>query len=353
MPLVAHSDLPVYERLKAEGMPVLESGRALHQDIRELHIGILNMMQDKALEATERQFVRLLGNSSQIMQVYVHLFNIDGIERGPEARAHIDKYYKSFEQIKKEGLDALILTGTNLTDPDITKAPFWPQFCEVLEWAQSNVTSVLCSCLATHAVVKYLYNIDRVRLPEKLWGVFEHSQTLPSHPLLQSVNTRFFVPHSRYNNIPEDRLRDAGALLLVGSEQAGMHMATSADGLRFVFFQGHPEYDTQSLLKEYKREALRFNSGERESYPVFPIGYLSLQNCAILDEFKQNLLSGKMSIDDFPETLIQSHLENIWRDSSKSILNNWIGCVYQTTNMDRTKQFMDGIDPSNPLNITT
>lgn len=352
MPLIAHSQLPTYERLRREGQVILEPGQALAQDIREMHIGILNMMQDAALEATERQFVRLLGNSSQIVQVFVHLINIDGIERRPEAKAHINQFYTPFEKIQEEGLDALILTGTNLADADMTKAPFWKNFCDVLDWAQDNVTSVLCSCLATHAVVRYLYGIERRKRPEKLWGVYEHTKTDRSHPLLQGTNTRFFVPHSRHNDISRQEFLKAGTRILVESPEAGVHMATSKDGFRFVFFQGHPEYDTNSLLKEYKREIRSFLSGIRPEYPSFPSNYMTLQSRAILNEFEHKIRSKNAQISDFPEKLINERMENIWRDTSKSVLNNWIGHVYQTTNiMDRKKQFLDGINPENPLGL--
>src|SRR3972149_2020596 len=111
MPLVANTGLPSFARLREEGELVLERDQAIHQDIRELHIGLLNMMPDSALGATERQFFRLVGESNQIAQFYVHPFSLKELVRTPEGQAHIDKYYKSFEQIKAEGLDALIITG--------------------------------------------------------------------------------------------------------------------------------------------------------------------------------------------------------------------------------------------------
>ncbi|MCB1563835.1 MAG: homoserine O-succinyltransferase [Alphaproteobacteria bacterium] len=350
MPIVAYSDLPSYGRLREEGQEILSRERAETQDIRTIHIGILNMMQDSALEATERQFIRLIGNSDRITQLRIHLFNIEGIERGSEARAHIERYYTPFEEIRAHGLDGLILTGTNVSQPDITQEPFWEPFCEVLDWAQGHVTSVLCSCLATHAVVRQIYGIERSPMGAKLWGVYPHRATMPDHPLMQSVNTRFFVPHSRYNEITRAQLEEAGAMIVAESKEAGVHMATSADGFRFVFFQGHPEYDTHSLLKEYKREVLRFTDREREDYPPFPENYFSLQSRAILDEYREKLACGEAGTP-FPEVLMMERLDNSWRDTSKAIVNNWIGRVYQTTNVDLSKQFMDGIDPDDPLGL--
>ena len=124
MPLVAHIDLPTFNRLRDEGEEILASDRASTQDIRELHIGLLNMMPDAALEATERQFFRLVGACNQIVQFHVHPFTISGLTRSPEAQAHIDKYYEPFEKIKQDGLDALIISGANVIHNKLPEEDF-------------------------------------------------------------------------------------------------------------------------------------------------------------------------------------------------------------------------------------
>ena len=144
MPLVAHTDLPTFDRLRQEGHRILEHDYALHQDIRELHIGLLNMMPDAALEATERQFLRLVGGCNQIAQFHIHLFTIEGIERSPDAQKHIDKYYQTFEEIRQQGLDGLIVSGANVTHAHLQNEVFWQPLSEVFEWAKDNVTSILC-----------------------------------------------------------------------------------------------------------------------------------------------------------------------------------------------------------------
>ena len=141
MPLVSHTQLPTFHRLRQDGQTVLEPGRAVHQHIRELHIGLLNMMPDAALEATERQFFRLVGESNPIAQFYMHPFTLEELERGEKARRHIDNYYDTFEQLKQEGLDALIITGANPVHPDLADEPFWDPLKEVVAWASQNVTS--------------------------------------------------------------------------------------------------------------------------------------------------------------------------------------------------------------------
>ena len=125
MPIVAHNDLPTFQRLREEGVNVLPPDRALHQDIRELHIGLLNMMPDKALAATERQFFRLVGESNPIAQFYVHPFSLPHFRRGEAAQRHIDAYYETFDQIREQGLDALIITGANVVGSELSSQPFW------------------------------------------------------------------------------------------------------------------------------------------------------------------------------------------------------------------------------------
>lgn len=157
MPLIQNSELPTFDRLKSEGQEVLQPGRARHQDIRELHIGILNMMPDAALEATERQFMRLVGSCNRIAQFHVHLFSFPEIPRGEKAQNHIDQYYENFESLKSEGLDAIILSGANPALERIEDEPFWNPLLDVVDWAQKNTCSVMCSCLATHAVVQHIW----------------------------------------------------------------------------------------------------------------------------------------------------------------------------------------------------
>jgi len=161
MPLVQHSDLPTFVRLRERGHEVLSLDRALHQDIRELHVGFLNMMPDAALEATERQFISLVGGCNRIAQFFVYPFSLPGLPRGAQTLEYIDRYYSRFEDLQNTGLDALIITGANVENPDLEREPFWEPLMQVIHWAQQNVASTLCSCLATHAVLKKFHGIDR------------------------------------------------------------------------------------------------------------------------------------------------------------------------------------------------
>ncbi len=354
MPLVAHSSLPTFERLRREGETVVTRDNALRQDIRELHIGLLNMMPDAALAATERQFFRLVGESNAIAQFYMHPFTLKELKRSADAEAYIAQHYETFEQIKAQGLDALIITGANVTQPDLALEPFWKPLNKVVDWAYENVTSTLCSCLATHAVLQFRYGQKRRHLGFKRWGVYPHRVVDRRHPLVVDVNTRCDVPHSRFNEITREQFEAAGLHVLVESETAGVHLAVSEDGFRIVFFQGHPEYDTVSLLKEYKREVVLYSKGERPDYPPLLDRYFTLQSQAILEEHREQVIAARGRgevIPEFPESVISANLDNTWHDTAEAVIDNWVGKVYQLTSIDRKKPFQDNIDPADPLSL--
>jgi len=354
MPLVAHTSLPTFDRLRRDGETVVSRDTALHQDIRELHIGLLNMMPDAALAATERQFYRLIGESNAIAQFYMHPFTLAELRRSQDAESHIRQYYETFDQIRDQGLDALIITGANVTQPDLSLEPFWKPLIKVIDWAYENVTSTLCSCLATHAVLQFRYGQKRRPLGFKRWGVYPHRVTDRKHPLVSDVNTRFDVPHSRFNQVDRGQFEAAGLHVLAESEEAGVHLAVSADGFRLVFFQGHPEYDTVSLLKEYKREVVRYSKGERTDYPPLLDNYFPLRTQAILLEHRERALAAHVRgevIPEFPETLVAASLDNTWHDTAEAVIDNWVGQVYRITNVDRKRPFQGTVDPNDPLGL--
>lgn len=354
MPLVAHNDLPAFSKLEREGLRVLAPGLANEQDIRELHIGLLNMMPDAALEATERQFFRLIGESNPIAQLFVHPFTLDTLPRCDSARDHIDQYYETFDQIKEKGLDALIMTGINVTGADLSKEVFWDSLIEVAQWAHENVTSTLCSCLATHAVLDFRYGLERKKQRRKKWGVFRHQVVDAAHPLVADINSKFDVPHSRWNSVYPEQFESSGLKILVTGDDGCVHLATSPDGFRTVFFQGHPEYDTISLLKEYKRDVGLFAAGEQETYSPMPENYFSQFDVAVFHEYESRVRYSReqqTEIPVFPEHLVSGNLNNTWQDTASAVIGKWIGLIYQFTNVDRRIPFMKGVDPENPLGL--
>ena len=354
MPIVAHSSLPTYADLRAAGEYILGLDEALKQDIRALHVGLLNMMPDAALRVTEQQFIRLLGGANRIVQIYVHPFTVPGLPRSPQTQTYIDDHYESFAQLRDDGLDALIVSGANVSNPELSAEPFWDPLREVMDWAVDNVTSVLCSCLATHALVERYYGVRRRRLLNKRWGVYPHRAVRQEHPLLHGTNTRFDVPYSRWNEITRAQLEDVGVQVLIESMEGDFHLGVSADGLRMVYLQGHPEYDTTSLLKEYKREVTRYLAGDLAAIPPLPENYLSPPAARIAHGHVEEAIVARdegREPPDFPEAELTPMLDNTWTDTGKAVFNNWLGLVYQLTDVERGVPFMRGIDPENPLGL--
>ncbi len=351
MPIVAHSSLPTFAELRRQGQTILTLEEAQRQDIRGLHIGLLNMMPDAAFQVTEQQFMRLVGGSNQIAQFYLHCFTVPGLPRSDATQAYIAENYEEIDSLYEHGLDGLIITGANVANPRLELEPFYRPLTEVIGWASENVTSVLCSCLSTHALMKHLHGIDRTPLPRKQWGVYSHRVVVPAHPLLRGINTRFDVPHSRYNAITRAHFEAAGLTILIESAEAGVHAAVSDDQFRRVYFQGHPEYDANSLLKEYKREVLRYFHGER-GLPELPEHYISSDAQAVIARFLEEAHRAEgadRELPDFPEGELAPFLDNTWADTARAIFDNWLGLIYRTTNLDRRLPFMDGIDPRRPL----
>lgn len=350
MPIVKSSNLPTFDRLIAEGRTVLDPQRAATQDIRELHIGFLNMMADAAVQATERQWYRLIGESNRVAQIYIHPFNISAINRSDETMAYITQHYEDWDDIKTDGLDALIITGANMPVNGLLNGDErWNQLREIFEWADKNVCSTIYSCFSSYAYMAFNHNQLPIIHDTKRWGVYPHYVLNRSHPLTRGMNTKMDVCHSRWGGISKEQYEMAGMTPLIASRDIGVHMTVSKDGFKNICFQGHPEYDMASLLKEYRREIIRFKEGELEYYPPLPNNYFGPIAQKIISDTQTRILNG--GDIDLPEKEIELLLENTWTDSARSLMASWIGHVYQTTHIDRKKQFMDGIDPNNPLGI--
>jgi homoserine O-succinyltransferase/O-acetyltransferase len=353
VPIVAHSSLPAFAALAAEGEDVLTVEQARRADIRELHVGLLNMMPDAALSVTEQQFTRMVGSANRIVQVFVHVFTVPGLERSPRMQAHIDAHYEPFDDLREQGLDALIVTGANVTNhPDLADEAFYEPLLEVMDWADEHVTSTICSCLASHALFQHRYGVRRRRLLTKRWGVLEHRLVEPGHPLLRGTNTRFDVPHSRWNEVTSAQLQRAGVEVLIESTEGDFHLGVSPDGIRTVFLQGHPEYDAVSLLKEYKREVTRYLEGDIDAVPPLPANYLSATAARRAHDHLDAVLEARergTAPPPFPEAELATGLDDTWADTAKAVFANWLGLVYRLTDLERGVPFTPDVDPHDPL----
>ena len=354
MPLVAHNDLPTFQRLRERGLNILMPAQIKKQDTRELHIGLLNLMPDAALTATEQQFMGLIGASDLAVLFYVYPFSIPELNRGPKAEEHIGHHYFDFDCLMQQGLDALIITGANVVNPSLDQEPIWEPLIAVTDWAERHVASILCSCLASHALVKHKYQINRQPLQRKQWGVYNHEVTHPEHPLMENVETRFEAPHSRWNAITASQFQEVGLTVLVEGPEAGVHMAVSPDQFRIIYTQGHPEYDANSLLKEYKREVLKYLNGEHESRPPYPEHYLPTQAIEIATRYieqSENALQHGETLPAFPEGKLSSLVKDSWHGAGSVIVDNWLKLLCQVTSVDLQLQFAPGVDRDDPLQL--
>jgi homoserine O-succinyltransferase len=291
-----------------------------------VRIALVNNMPDSALEDTELQFCELLENAAGGIPVELHLFSLPDLARGDRGRQHIAAYYSSAADLSKSRFDGAIITGTEPLQPDLRDEPYWSSLAGVLDWAAENTASTVLSCLAAHAGVLYSDAIARNRLPDKQFGVFSH-QHAANHELTRGIPESVRIPHSRWNEVREADLLAGGYTILTKAPKAGVDLfVKKRKNSLFVHFQGHPEYSTLTLLKEYRRDIRRYLRQERETYPTMPEGYFGSHARQILNEFRAEALKDRNveRIADFPEAAIVDSLEHSWKSSAAGIYRNWL-----------------------------
>jgi homoserine O-succinyltransferase/O-acetyltransferase len=255
---------------------------------RPLSIGLLNNMPDGALEATERQFVNLLNAASAGFAIRLSFYYLPGVPRGQSALAFMGQRYSSADLLGDGDLDGLIVTGREPLSPRLRDEPYWDNFVRVLEWARENTCSTVWSCLAAHAAVLHMDGIERRRSEQKHCGVFQCDQ-VSEHPLTASLPAQFCLPHSRWNGLPEDELTRSGYQILSRADGAGVDCFVRQGRSLFLFFQGHPEYEAETLLLEYRRDVTRYLRGESSTYPNMPRGYFDQEGVEKLTEIQRGI----------------------------------------------------------------
>ena len=292
-------------------------------------IGLVNNMPDSALEATESQFARLLSAAAGSLSVRLRLSFLPEVPRGPAGREHVngDRYWP-MDDLRREPPDALIVTGTEPVAPLLSDEPYWDRLRELVQWADANTTSSIWSCLAAHAAVELLDGIRRRRLQHKRCGVFAHT-TLPNQALLKGIATPLYTPHSRWNELPVDGLRAAGYTVVSASAETGADMFTKQSSSLLVFFQGHPEYEETTLLREYRRDVGRFLRGQQPHYPLLPQGYFPPAALELLSAFEERARAtpGADLQPEFPLNEIASALQNTWSAGAIGIYRNWLALL--------------------------
>ncbi len=251
MPIVIPQDIPAYSVLKGENIFVMNDERAFSQDIRPLEIAILNLMPTKV--ETETQFMRLLSNSP--LQVNVTLVYTESYKSKNTAAAHLERFYKKFDDIKNKHFDGMIITGAPVETMEFEKVAYWEELKKLFDFADKNVTSTIYICWGAQAALYYHYGIQKHLLPEKLFGVFPHKKYLEQHdPLLKGIDDVFFVPHSRHTTVHAEDIEGIPDLVsLCEAKEVGLSIAKSKDN-RKIFMMGHMEYDRNTLKTEYERD---------------------------------------------------------------------------------------------------
>jgi homoserine O-succinyltransferase/O-acetyltransferase len=289
-------------------------------------VGLINNMPDAALEATERQFTDLVRLSARDTRVRLVLFSIPQVPRGAAAQRDMATRYRDVSEMWDTHLDGLIVTGNEPKSKTLKDEPYWPVLAQVIDWARRNTYSTIWSCLAAHAAVLHTDGIGRVALAEKLSGVFDCAPA-GAHPMMRGVASPMRVPHSRSNGLSERALKAAGYRILTRSTAAGVDMFVRQEGSFHLFLQGHPEYEADAILREYRRDIGRYLRGERELYPAMPRGYFDADATVMLEAFRKRALGERRGdlIKSFPMRRLEAGLDGSggWRAAAISIYENW------------------------------
>ena len=297
MPIKIPNNLPAQEVLENEHIFVMNEHRALTQDIRPLKIIILNLMPTKI--TTETQILRCLANTP--LQIEIDLLQTTTHKSKNVSEEHMLAFYQSFDDIKDNKYDGMIITGAPVEDMEFEEVDYWEELCKIMEWSKDNVQSTFHICWGAQAGLYYHYGIKKYKLKEKMFGVYKHRLITPKSRLFRGFDEEFYVPHSRHTTVKaEDIEKNPNLKIMAVSDEAGVYVVGDNEGTQF-FVMGHSEYDADTLAKEYFRDV---NKGLDIKVPVnyFPND----------DPTKKPILK--------------------WRAHSNLIYSNWLNYfVYQTT----------------------
>ena len=303
MPIKIPNQLPATPILESENIFVMTEYRAVHQDIRPLRLLILNLMPTKIV--TETQLLRKLSNSPLQVEVeFLQTISHTSKNVDPE---HLSSFYTSFDAIRDQQYDGMIITGAPVENLEFEDVDYWPELCDIMEWTSTNVFSTLHICWGAQAALYYHYGIPKYPLGPKLSGVFRHRSLNAMSPLFRGFDDDFFMPHSRYTEIYESDIVKVPELELLSiSDEAGVFALKSTDNRR-IFITGHPEYDADTLALEYSRDV-------KKGLPI---------------DVPKNYFPG----DDPTATPFVS-----WRAHAQLLYSNWLNYyVYQSTPYDIEK----------------
>ena len=299
MPIVIPKDIPAFDILDKENIFVMSNTRAQSQDIRPIEILILNLMPTKI--ETETQLLRLLANSP--LQINPTFMNTESYKSKHISQEHLERFYKTFSEIKNKYFDGMIITGAPVEKMEYDDVLYWKELEEIFDYSKSHVTSTLFICWGAQAGLKYFYGIDKIGLNEKLFGVFKHRKCVKFEQLLNGIDDVFYIPHSRHTKIKDEDILKCDKLIpLAKSDEAGITIIKSVDNSQ-IFVTGHMEYDKFTLKNEYERDLAK-------GLPINkPCNYFTDDSC-----------------DD---------VDVLWRSTANIFFTNWLNYyVYQVTPYD-------------------
>ncbi len=297
MPIKTQSDLPAKEQLENENIFVMDENRAMHQDIRPLQVCILNLMPKK--QDTELQLLRVLSNTP--LQVDVTFLMVKSHIPMNTSANHLNRFYTVFDDIKNKRFDGMIITGAPVEQMPFEEVDYWDELCEIMDWTKTHVTSTLHICWGAQAGLYHHFGINKIDLPEKIFGIYLHQVKNRKIPLVRGFDDLFYAPHSRHTTVSREEIHACPALtVLAESEEAGIFLCMAEDGKQ-IYMMGHPEYDRYTLDQEYKRDVAK------NLKIHIPVNYYP---------------------DDDPEK--KPFLQ--WRSHSSNLYCNWLNYyVYQVT----------------------
>lgn len=305
MPIKIQSDLPAKAELEEENIFVMDENRAISQNIRPLEIIVLNLMPIK--QDTELQLLRGLSNTP--LQIDVTFLQMSSHVSKNTSASHIKKFYQTFEEIKSNNYDGMIITGAPVEKLDFEEVNYWDELTTVMEWSKKHVTSTIHICWGAQAGLYYHYGIKKELLSKKLSGVYKHRVMNRKEPLVRGFDDIFMAPHSRYTQASRQQILDNPRLkVLADSDEAGIYIVLG-DGGKEIFVMGHPEYDRLTLDQEYKRDI------DKGIEPELPVNYYPDDDCN-----RKPLLS--------------------WRSHANNLYTNWLNYyVYQITPYDLNESY--------------
>jgi len=318
MPVRLHSSRFDHDPPESASRPSTPSREAIR-------IGLVNNMPEAAFKATENQFVSLLESASEGLAVELSLYVLRGAAVTTSNADHVPSRYHCVDELWGQTLDGLIVTGTEPLTAALKDEPYWESFVQLLDWARDNTSSTIWSCLAAHAAILHMDGIERRRNHAKHFGVFQCHREFEDG-LLKGVASRFAIPHSRWNGVDARQLEARGYRVVSRSADAEVDTFTKQEKSLFVFFQGHPEYATDTLLREYRRDIGRYIRRDAEAYPQVPHDYFdraSEQAFSSLRERASSRPSNEL-LAGVAAVMEKIQIENTWQPTAARLYRNWL-----------------------------